>query len=71
MIRPHTRDNPEMDESKQLFPFRFFDPIRGRWVAARYKASREVIAQRYEQWEITGPGEVPAGGQGQFKPPGG
>jgi hypothetical protein len=57
-----------METPPPLFPFRFFDPIRGRWVAARYKASREDIAKRYEKWEITGPGEVPAGGQGQFKP---
>jgi hypothetical protein len=37
-------------------------------VTARYKASREDIAARYEKWEITGPGEV-FQGMGQFKPP--
>lgn len=60
-----------MTEKAELYPFKFFDPIRGRWVQARYKASREDIAARYERWEITGPGEVPSGGEGQFKPPGG
>jgi hypothetical protein len=50
-----------MDDSValELFPFRFFDPIRKRWVEARYRASREDIAQRYERWEIIGPPWVP------------
>jgi hypothetical protein len=43
----------------ELFPFRFFDPIRKRWVSARYKASRESIVARYEKWEITGRGWMP------------
>lgn len=43
----------------ELFPFRYFDAIRGRWVEARYKASREEIAKRYVKWEITGPGWTP------------
>jgi hypothetical protein len=30
----------------ELFPFRFFDPIRGRWIPARYRATREEIAAR-------------------------
>jgi hypothetical protein len=37
-----------MDAPTEIFPFRFFDRIRGRWVTARYKASREDIAARYE-----------------------
>jgi hypothetical protein len=44
----------------QLFPFRFFDPIHKRWVQARYKATREEIAERYALWEITGPGWTPS-----------
>lgn len=43
----------------EIFPFRFFDPIRGRWVQARYKATPEDIAKRHERWEITGPGWTP------------
>lgn len=40
----------------ELFPFKFYDPIRKRWIPARYRATREEIASRYEKWEITGPG---------------
>jgi hypothetical protein len=52
----------------ELFPFRFFDPIRGRWIQARYKATREEIAARYEKWEITGPGWTPNPVGGSFVP---
>jgi hypothetical protein len=45
-----------------LYPFRFFDPIRKRWVCARYVAKRYEIEARYTQWEIIGPPEVRAGG---------
>lgn len=44
----------------ELFPFRYFDPIRNRWITARYKATPEDIAARYEKWEITGPGWRPS-----------
>lgn len=47
------------DDPRALYPFRFFDPVRKRWINARYKATREAIAQRYEKWEITGPGWIP------------
>ena len=43
-----------------LYPFRFYDPLRKRWIQARYKASREEIAARYEKWEVTGPGWTPS-----------
>ena len=33
-----------------LFPFRFFDPIRKRWVRARYVAERHQIEARYPQF---------------------
>ena len=46
--------------TSELFPFKFFDPIRGRWITARYKVSRTEIAARYERWEITGPGWTPS-----------
>lgn len=47
-----------------LYPFRFRDPLTGKWVRARYKATREDIAARYSVWELTGPPEVrdPIGG---------
>lgn len=43
----------------KLYPFRFRDPVTGKWVRARYKAERDVIAERYPpgDYEITGPPE--------------
>lgn len=45
----------------ELYPFKYYSELKGRWVAARYKASREEIAARYQRWEITGPAEVRGG----------
>lgn len=42
----------------ELYPFKYFCPLKGRWVTARYKAHREEIAARYARWEITGPPEI-------------
>jgi hypothetical protein len=42
-----------------LFPFRYRDGLTGRWVRARYKATREdITAAGYAKWEITGPAEI-------------
>jgi len=41
----------------KLYPFRFRHPVTGKWARARYKAERDVIAERYAVWEITGPPE--------------
>ena len=43
---------------QRLFPFRFRDPLTGRWIRARYKATREEIAARYTDAEIIGPAEI-------------
>jgi len=45
-------------------PFRFVDPVSGRWVRARYKTERHELKQRYAQWEITGAPEIRRGGDG-------
>ena len=42
----------------ELFPFRYRDPRTGKWVRARYVATREQIADRHAEWEITGPAEI-------------
>lgn len=44
----------------ECFPFRFRDPVTGKWVRARYRAERHVIAERYKntEWEIIGPPEI-------------
>jgi len=61
-----SRQNPCM--AHRLFPFRFRDPVTGKWVRARYKATRDEIAQRHAQWEIAGPAEVRDGGAAMFRP---
>jgi hypothetical protein len=38
----------------ELFPFRFRDPLTGKWVRARYVAERHVIAERYAEYENIG-----------------
>ena len=42
----------------ELFPFEFFDPIRKRWMRARYLATLREIAARHPQHRIVGSAEV-------------
>jgi hypothetical protein len=42
----------------ELFHFRYRDPRTGKWIRARYRADRDEIAARYEEWEITRPAEI-------------
>lgn len=42
----------------ELFPFRYRDPLTGKWVCARYVAKRHEIAERFAEFEITGPPEI-------------
>ena len=42
----------------ELFAFRYRDPTTGKWIRARYRAERREIAQRYADYEITGPPEI-------------
>ena len=51
-----------------LYPFRYFDPVRKRWIRARYVAELHVIAERHAQWEITGPPEIRMGSATMFNP---
>ena len=44
----------------ELYPFRYRDPLTGKWVKARYVAERHEIAARYQEWEITGAAEIRA-----------
>lgn len=55
----------------ELFPFKYWDPLRKRWVQARYKATKADMAARYEMWEITGPAWTPTDVDGRDKPPSG
>jgi hypothetical protein len=44
--------------SIELYPFRFRDPVTGRWIRARYKATIGDIARAYAEWDLTGRAEV-------------
>ena len=45
-----------------LYPFRFVDPVSGKWTRARYVATIKEIEARYARWEIVGPAERRAKG---------
>src|SRR5262249_38967168 len=49
-----------------LYPFRYFDPLRRRWIRARYVAQRHEIESRYAQWEIAGAPEFRSRGDPQY-----
>ena len=55
-------------ESLALYPFRFRDPVSGRWMRARYVAELHEIAARYAEWELRGPPEIRARAGGAFSP---
>ena len=42
----------------RTLPFRYRDPLTGKWVKARYVAERHEIAARYAEWEIIGSPEI-------------
>jgi hypothetical protein len=42
----------------ELFPFRYRDPLTGKWVRMRYVAERHEIEARFAEYEILGPVEV-------------
>ena len=42
----------------ELYPFRFRDPLTGKWVRARYVAELHEIAARYAEYEIIGAPEI-------------
>ena len=52
----------------ELYPFRYKDPVTGKWVRARYRASIADISARYATWEITGPLIRPAAPSTGFDP---
>lgn len=51
-----------------LYPFRYRDPLSGKWVKARYIAERHEIAKRYREWKVTGEPEVRRSGTTMFSP---
>lgn len=53
---------------RELYPFRYKDPLTGKWVRARYRATLADIAARYATWEITGPASLTPGMSIGFDP---
>jgi hypothetical protein len=41
-----------------LYPFRFRDPLTGKWIRARHKLQAPALQRRYADWETTGAPEV-------------
>ena len=52
----------------KLYPFRFRDPVTGKWVRARYRATPDDIARRYGAARIDGDGVAPANVSAGFDP---
>jgi hypothetical protein len=42
----------------ELYPFRFRDPLTGKWVRARHKLQVPALQRRYAEWEIVGAPEI-------------
>ena len=42
----------------ELYPFRFRDPLTGRWIRARHKMQVPELQRHYGEWEITGEPEI-------------
>jgi hypothetical protein len=51
-----------------LYPFRYFDPVTGRWVRAPHRAERRDIERRHARWEITGGPVIRYGAVAPFHP---
>lgn len=47
-----------LNAPRRFYPFRYSDPLTSKWIRARYLAERDIIAERYTEWEIIGPPEI-------------
>jgi hypothetical protein len=45
----------------QLYAFSYYDPIRKRWLRARYKATVENIRARHAEFRLEGEPEIREG----------
>jgi hypothetical protein len=55
-------------DTLRLYPFRFRDPVSGKWLHARYVAELDVIAALYRVWEIVGAPELRRPTEAAFTP---
>jgi hypothetical protein len=53
--------------ANELFPFKFYDPLRKRWIQARHKATREE-SHRAMRSGKSGPGWTPRNMDGRPHP---
>ena len=69
-IRPVPYEYAVPDYPLYLYPFKYRDPLTGKWRRARYAAERHVIRERHgEEFEITGEPMVIQGPiEGWFNP---
>jgi hypothetical protein len=42
----------------ELYPFKFRDPLTGKWIRARHKLQVPALQRRYAEWEIIGPAKI-------------
>ena len=54
--------------SRELHSFRFKDPVTGKWVRARYRATRAEIARRYAIAQVDDQGVAPPAVSTGFDP---
>lgn len=43
-----------------FYRFKHYDPLRRKWIDARYRATEEDIKARYEKYELVGEPEIRA-----------
>jgi hypothetical protein len=58
---PSDNDKPADWQRLELYPFSYFDPLRRKWMKARYVATLADIEARYTQSRIEGPPEIREG----------
>jgi hypothetical protein len=56
-VAPLLRQNRRMPKL-ELYPFRFRDPLTGKWIRARHKLQVPELQRRYAEWELTGAPEI-------------
>ena len=54
----HASQAARRHQAYALYPFRYRDPVSGKWRRARHVANRHEIAAQNVQWEIIGPPEI-------------
>lgn len=56
-------------DALHLFPFRYWDEVRGKWIRARYLAEFGEISERHVRFEIVGAPELRVVSHSHFQTP--